>query len=115
MKIIITDDHAEMRLMIKTIIGEFAERTIECMDGSEVLAAYAENQPDWVIMDLKMAMTDGISATRELKAAFPNAKIVIVTDYDDPALRKAALGAGAFDYVIKDELLRLREILKIPS
>jgi len=111
MRILITDDHAEMRLLIKSLIGDLAEVVSECANGSEALDSYREQQPDWVIMDIKMPVTDGISATRQIKAAFPAARIIIVTDYDDPRLRRAALSAGASDYVIKDELMRLRELL----
>ena len=115
MRILITDDHAEMRLLIKTLIGDLAEGIIECANGSEALDAYRQQKPDWVIMDVKMPVTDGISATRQIKAAFPAARIIIVTDYDDPRLRRAALSAGASDYVIKDELMRLRELLATPT
>jgi CheY-like chemotaxis protein len=111
MRILITDDHQEMRLLIKTLIGDLANETIECANGSEALASYREHRPDWVIMDVKMPVTDGISATRQIRAAFPAARIVIVTDYDDPRLRSAALAAGACGYLIKDELMRLRELL----
>ena len=115
MRILITDDHAEMRLLIRTLIGDLAEGIIECANGSEALDTYREQKPDWVIMDDKMPVTDGISATRQIKAAFPAARIIIVTDYDDPRLRRAALSAGASDYVIKDELMRLRELLATPT
>ena len=115
MRILISDDHAEMRQLIKTVIADFAAGMIECENGSQALDIYRENQPDWVIMDIKMPITDGISATRQIKAAFPAARIIIVTDYDDPRLRRAALSAGASDYVIKDELMRLRELLATPA
>jgi len=112
MRILITDDHAEMRQLIKTVIADLAAGMIECENGSEALDIYRESQPDWVIMDIKMPVTDGISATRQIKAAFPTARIIIVTDYDDRRLRRAALSAGACEYIIKDELIRLREILQ---
>jgi len=112
MRILISDDHAEMRQLIKTVIADFAAGMIECENGSQALDIYRENQPDWVIMDIKMPITDGISATRQIKAAFPAARIIIVTDYDDLRLRSAALSAGACEYVTKDELIRLREILQ---
>jgi Response regulator containing a CheY-like receiver domain and an HTH DNA-binding domain len=111
MRILITDDHPEMRLLIKTLIGDLAEVFIECADGAEALPTYREHRPDWVIMDIKMPGLDGISATREISAAFPGARIIIATDYDDCRLRKAAFSAGACEYVIKDELIRLRDIL----
>ena len=112
MRILITDDHSEMRLLIRSVISDLAERIIECTDGADALSSYRENQPDWVLMDIKMPRLDGIAATRQIRSAFPNARIIIVTDYEDARLRQAALTAGACDYVLKEELIRLREILR---
>jgi len=65
-------------------------------------------------MDVRMNEVDGITATKQIKAADPEARIVIVTNYDDDALRKAAINAGACGYVLKDSLLALREWLEKP-
>jgi CheY-like chemotaxis protein len=111
MKLLIVDDNEAMRLLIKTVIADLADAIIECSDGSEALANYQEHLPDWVVMDLKMRELDGISAARQITAAFPAARIMIVTDYDDARLRKAARSAGASGYVIKEDLRVLREIL----
>jgi DNA-binding NarL/FixJ family response regulator len=62
-------------------------------------------------MDIRMKRLDGIAATRQITAAFPNAAIVMVTDYDDARLRKAARAAGACGYVVKENILPLRKIL----
>ena len=112
MRILITDDHSEMRLLIRSVISDLAEGIIECTDGADALSSYRENRPDWVLMDIKMPGLDGIAATRQIRSAFPTARIVIVTDYDDPRLRQAALTAGACEYVLKEELIRLRKILQ---
>ncbi len=60
---------------------------------------------------IRMSGLDGIQATRQIKAADPAAKIVIVTDYDDDALREAALDSGACAYALKDNLLDLLQLL----
>jgi CheY-like chemotaxis protein len=111
MKLLIVEDNDRMRETIKSVIEDIAEECLECADGSEAVALYARHLPDWVLMDLKMVQMSGIEATRQIKAAFPDAKIVMVTDYDDKGLRLAALQAGARDYVSKRKLFDLRRIL----
>jgi DNA-binding NarL/FixJ family response regulator len=63
-------------------------------------------------MDIEMPITDGITATREIIDALPSTAIVIVTQYDDKWMRMAAMKAGARGYVLKENLLALRPLLK---
>ena len=111
MRLLIVDDNQQMRRLIKSVVGNLAETVFECADGSEALQAYREQQPDWVLMDIEMKRLDGISATRQIKAAFPDARIAILTEYDDPDWREEALAAGACEYVLKEELFEVRRIL----
>ena len=61
-------------------------------------------QPDIVLMDVRMPRMDGLAATRQIREFHPGARVVIVTDYDDEDLRKAAMEAGARGYVLKQNL-----------
>ena len=112
MNLLIVEDNARMRRMIKQVVGDLAERVDECEDGADALACYAANLPDWVLMDIQMKNTDGLTATRQIKAVFSDAKIVIVTNFDDTTFRESARAAGAFDYVLKENLLDVRRILE---
>jgi len=112
MKVLIVDDNERVRWVIKMIIEDLVDQFYECADGAMALASYTAFRPDWVLMDIKMKDIDGIFATREIKQAFIEAKIMIVTDYDDVGLRKAALSAGAREYVLKEDLVALRRILQ---
>ncbi|MFL6228905.1 MAG: response regulator transcription factor [Pyrinomonadaceae bacterium] len=114
MKLLIVEDNEQMRCLIKCLVSDLAEDVRECTDGSEALAAYAAERPDWVLMDIKMAHTDGITATRQIVETFPGARIIVVTDYDDPELREAAHAAGACGYVVKENLLSLPRLLAVP-
>jgi DNA-binding NarL/FixJ family response regulator len=75
------------------------------------LAAYREHQPAWVLMDIQMTVMDGLEATREIIAAFPLARIIIVTQHGDPQTRASALQNGACAFLLKDDLLKLREFI----
>lgn len=111
LNLLIVDDNRAMRSLIKSIIADLAGEVSECDDGAEALSAYAECRPDWVLMDIRMKELDGISAARQIRAAFPDAHIVLVTAYDDGELRREARRAGACEYVLKENLLDLRRIL----
>lgn len=111
MNILIVDDSAPMRRALRSFVGDLAEAYYECADGAEALAAYTTHQPDWVLMDIAMKNLDGIAATREIVAAFPDARIVMVTNYDNADLRAQARQAGACEYVVKEDLLSLIEVL----
>lgn len=111
MPILIVEDNVPMRQMIKELLGDLTEAFTECGDGAQALEAYRQYRPDWVLMDIKMKEMDGLLATRQIKAAFPEARVVIVTGFDDAKLREAALSAGACAYVSKGNLLELRQIL----
>jgi two-component system, chemotaxis family, chemotaxis protein CheY len=108
---LIVEDNSEMRRLIKDAVTRPGDIVHECADGADALAGYIEHRPDWVLMDVKMPRLDGISATRQIKEVFPEARIVIVSQYDDPETREAARLAGGDGYVLKDDLLAIRRIL----
>jgi CheY-like chemotaxis protein len=110
MKVMVVDDNQEMRRMICSIIGDAAV-TCEFANGAEASDAYPAELPDLVLMDLMMPQVGGIAATKIIRAAYPQAKIAIVTSHNGAALREAATQAGAFAYVLKENLMDLRPLL----
>jgi CheY-like chemotaxis protein len=111
MKLLIVENDRRVRELIVSVVGDLSDEIFECEDGSEAQAAYTRHLPDWVLMDLMMEGTDGLTATRRIKSVFPDARIVIVTSYDSKSLRETARRAGAGAYVLKENLLELRGIL----
>lgn len=112
MNILIVEDSLIMRRMIRSLVTPFAKEVFECEDGNEAFSAYQAHQPDWVLMDIRLKESDGIKVTREICTSDPRARVVIVTNFDDVSLRKAAREAGACGYVMKENLLELRGILR---
>ncbi len=114
MRLLIVDDNAAMRRLIRRLTSDLVERIEECADGSEALAVYEQYQfgaADWVLMDIEMSGMDGFNATRQLRAAHPEARILIVTKHNDEQLREAAFRHGACGFVLKENLLELRSLI----
>ncbi len=109
--LLLVEDHALMRETLRLWLSDLAAPITECDNGSEVCASYAAHHPDWVLMDIELPGQDGIAATRELLAAEPAARVLIVTSYDDAGLRAAAIAAGARGYVLKENLWEVRQLL----
>lgn len=101
-----------MRRLLGRVVSDFVSLVVECEDGADALAAYEQHRPDWVLMDIEMQQTDGITTTRNIMQVFPQARVVIVSKYDDERLRAAARTAGACGYVCKENLLALRALLQ---
>jgi len=124
MKMLIVDDNPMMRRLIGRVVSDLVNDIYECGDGDEALDAYRRLRPDWVSMEIKMSRPerperpermDGLAATREILAAFPEAKVVIVSQDDDEGLREAARQAGARGYVLKENLIALRDLIAKPQ
>jgi CheY-like chemotaxis protein len=110
--VLIIEDSEKMRRMLRTLLADSVSPLWECRDGEEALAAYKAHHPDFVLMDIDKNGMNGITATREIRAVDPTAKVIMVTSYDQDDLREAAKDVGAIGYVLKDNLLELVTILK---
>lgn len=110
-KILIVDDDTRMRRAIAEMVSGLGMTIHEASDGAEAVNLFAAELPDWVLMDLRMKPVDGLSATAQIKAHSPEARVVIVSQYDDAALREAAGRVGACGYVLKENLYELSGIL----
>ncbi|MBS1796630.1 MAG: response regulator [Acidobacteria bacterium] len=109
--LLIVEDNPSMRRLIKSVVADLAAAVHECADGAEALTAYEKFLPEWVLMDVEMTEKDGFTATREIVAAHPDAKILILTKYGTRRMREEAERAGAREYVLKENLLAIREII----
>jgi DNA-binding NarL/FixJ family response regulator len=111
MKLLIVEDNPSIRQIMRFFLSDLTEEISECEDAADAFTAYSRLLPDWVLMDIKMKQINGLTATAEIKAAYPDAKIVIVTSFDNKNLREKAVQAGACGYVLKENLLDLRKLL----
>jgi len=111
MKILIVEDNANMREVVKSMFTSKEIEFFECTDGINALVLYKKCLPDWVLMDIRMKYIDGLQATKEIKHCFPDANIVVMTQYDDSDTRLEAEKLGTRAFVLKENLIRLREIV----
>ena len=101
-KILIVDDAAFMRMMIKdTLLKNGAGDVEEACDGAEAVEKYAAIRPDLVIMDITMPNKDGIQALREIKANDPSANVVMCSAMGQEAMVVEAIKLGAKDFIVK--------------
>jgi CheY-like chemotaxis protein len=107
MKILLVEDNPSVRRLIRRAASEIADEIVECEDGADSLAAYTAHRPDLVLMDVRMPRMDGLAATRILLARYPEARVIIVTDYNDEELRAAAREVGALAFALKHNLTEL--------
>jgi DNA-binding NarL/FixJ family response regulator len=102
-RVLIVDDDDLMRAGLRGVLAsdEAIELVGEANDGREATYRVRLLRPDVVLMDVRMPDLDGISATRELTAAFPDVKVVILTTFEQDDYIFGALSAGASGFLLK--------------
>src|SRR5438046_779650 len=98
MRVLIVDDNPALRGLMRSLLDDLTEAVYECEDGAQALALYEAHRPDWVLMDLQMKEVDGLTATRQILAHDPAARVVMVTQHHSPALRAEAQAAGVVGF-----------------
>ncbi len=101
-KIMVVDDTAFMRMMLKNIITAHGYEVVEEVgNGLEAVEKYGKAKPDLVTMDITMPEMDGITAIKEIKKIDPDAKIIVCSAMGQKSLVIDALEAGAKDFIVK--------------
>jgi DNA-binding NarL/FixJ family response regulator len=102
-RVLIVDDDDLMRAGLRGVLSsdETLELVGEAADGHEAAYRTRVLSPDVVLMDVRMPDLDGISATREVLAAFPEVKVVILTTFEQDDYIFGALSAGASGFLLK--------------
>ena len=102
-RLLIVDDHEIVRLGLRTLLGGRPEFEIigEATTVAEAEAAASNTRPDVVIMDVRLPDGSGVEACREIKAAYPQTQVVMLTSYPDEDAVEASVVAGASGYLLK--------------
>ncbi len=101
-RILIVDDAAFMRMMIKDILTKNGYEVVgEAADGIQAVEKYNELRPDLVTMDITMPEMDGIAALKEIKGTDPTAVVIMCSAMGQQAMVIDAIQAGAKDFIVK--------------
>ena len=103
-KVLIADDHVIVRegLIALLNMADGIKVVGEAADGREAIDMTQQLRPDVVLMDIRMAELDGVQATREIRARFPEVHVIALTNYDDDEYVFDCLRYGASGYLLKD-------------
>jgi two-component system, NarL family, response regulator NreC len=110
-RILLAEDHGLVRAGIRALLERQPDMEVvgEAADGDEAIRKVGELRPDVVVMDIAMPGTTGLEATRQIKARFPDVRILILTMLEDQRYFFESIQAGACGFIVKgampDELL----------
>ena len=116
MRILIVDDQAEFRMSLSDLLSGVAgiEVVGQAENGTDAVALALRTRPDVTLMDIRMPVLDGIAATEEICRRWPDARILVLTTFDDDSLIQSAMRAGATGYLLKatplDDLLAILQL-----
>ena len=102
-RVLLVDDHAQFRAGMRAMLQREADMVVigEAVTGAEAIQTAVTEQPDVVLMDLHMPDVNGIEATRQIVAASPHMRMLVITMFEDDESVFAALRAGAHGYLLK--------------
>ena len=102
--ILLVDDQALFREGLRTLLSVQPDFEVvgEAANGEEALRIASKKRPAVVLMDLQMPVLDGVAATRQLRSAQPDSRVIVLTTFDDDDYVFEGLRAGALGYLLKD-------------
>jgi len=103
-RVAITDDQRLLREGLRTILEAAPDMFVvgEAEDGIAATTLAGAEQPDVMLMDIRMPLRDGIAATEMIRKTDPTVRVILLTTYDTPELVVEGLRAGAAGYLLKD-------------
>lgn len=114
--VLIVDDHADTREMLRILLNMNGCRVIEAEDGEQAMSVAEKGHPDLILLDVKMPLLDGLTVTRLIRShpVLKEVPIVLITGMAKPQLHREALSAGCNDCLIKPlDFERLQELINL--
>jgi two-component system, chemotaxis family, chemotaxis protein CheY len=102
-RILVADDEIVMRLFIVSVLKQMnCEVVGQACNGNEAVGMYRETKPDLLLMDVNMPLKTGEEALKEIRAEFPDARVIMLTSVIDAATVESCVAQGAVGYIRKD-------------
>ena len=104
LKVMIADDQVILSEGLRSVLASSSELEVIAVahDGQEALELMEQQQPDVVLLDIRMPRMNGVVATGEIKKRYPAVKVLVLTTFDDSDYILSALNNGACGYLLKD-------------
>jgi DNA-binding NarL/FixJ family response regulator len=105
-RILIADDHEVTRYGIRGMLERQSDWKViaEASNGKEAISKAIDTKPDVAILDYAMPLTNGLEATRQIRARLPQTEVLIFTAYEDDDLIERCFRAGARSYMLKSDM-----------
>ena len=101
-RVLLVDDNQGFRTELRLLLEDCGIKVVaEGENGQEAVELAASIDADVVLMDLRMPVMDGLEAARALRARAPALPVIILSAYEDPALKSEAAAANAYAYLVK--------------
>lgn len=100
-KILIIDDNADLRILLKNLLTSHGYRAFAAASGSEGLGIVKTNPPDLIVCDFRLHDMDGREVLQEVREINPSLPVIIITGYSDMRIAIDVMRLGAIDYIIK--------------
>jgi DNA-binding NarL/FixJ family response regulator len=112
MNLLIVDDHADTRAVIRSFLSPLASQITECADGQSAIDLCRRIAPDVMTLDLRLGAEDGVAILEYVRANYPDIHVVVVTQFREPAIAELLVRMGAAGCFAKSDLIELRTYLE---
>ncbi len=102
-RVLIVDDHPVVRQGLRSLLAEYSDIQVvgETEGGSAFLELVVQLQPDVILLDIRLAGSSGLDLARQLRSMSSEARVIILTSYDDEIYLREAAQAGVHGYLLK--------------